>query len=57
MGVMIYDFHCKNCGLTLEAFVNNGSEDKPKCPKCDTEMVRLMPAPTWKWGGAGVRGF
>ena len=54
--MMIFDFHCEHCGLTLEAFVKNHSEEQPKCPKCDHDMKRLIPAPTWKWAN-GRRGF
>jgi len=57
MGYRIFDFHCDNCGLTEEAFVNNDSKEEPLCPRCKrAKMRRLMPAPMWKWT-AGVRGF
>lgn len=53
---LLFDFYCPNCKVTLEAFVENHSEEKPECPNCGTPMDRLFPAPTWKWA-AGSRGF
>lgn len=52
----IYDYLCEICGFTHEAIIYHESDDKLKCPVCESEMIRLMPAPLWKWT-AGCRGF
>ena len=50
MAYRIFDFFCEECRCTVEAMVPFGNDDVPACPVCDAEMVRLMPAPVWKWG-------
>lgn len=59
----IYDYLCGKCGTVAKdsmvlasAIGTKAEQDQTKCPVCGNQMVRLMPAPTWKWT-AGSRGF
>jgi putative FmdB family regulatory protein len=56
----IFDYFCKACEFKCEAEVpweDNPDELHPDCPVCEGKMDKLMPAPPWKWGGTGARGF
>lgn len=41
----IYEFECKNCGITFETFLVK-SEEKVFCPTCKSEkVVKLISLP------------
>jgi hypothetical protein len=63
MPYRVYDYHCPFCGVMVRdcmvksEFLDTECEKQgTKCPDCDKQMNRLMPAPPWKWT-AGARGF
>jgi len=37
----IYEYSCRNCG-TIELFQKVTDEKITKCPKCDTEIERVI---------------
>ena len=43
-----YEYECKNCGHTFEAFQSMKDESLKSCPRCGMEVRRLI------HGGAGV---
>ena len=43
-----YEYECKKCSYTFEAFQAMSDEPLKKCPKCKKELRRLI------FGGAGV---
>ena len=63
MPYKIYDYHCSKCGVLVHDcmvradFLDTDTEkDATKCPDCNWQMTRLIPAPPWKWAN-GSRGF
>ncbi len=47
----IFEYHCKQCGVTFEKIVLNREAPKPPCPNCGTpEPEKLISAP----GSVGV---
>jgi len=43
-----YEYECKSCAHTFEAFQSMSDEPLRECPKCGRELRRLI------YGGAGV---
>jgi putative FmdB family regulatory protein len=43
-----YEYECKKCGHTFEAFQSMNDEPLKKCPKCGKSVRRII------FGGAGV---
>lgn len=39
----LYDFHCSQCDAVHELLAR--SDDKPLCPTCGAEMIRLVSIP------------
>lgn len=49
-----YDYRCKACNYTFEAFQNMNEEPLKECPKCKSEVKRLIGAgagPIFKGSG------
>ena len=43
-----YEYECKSCGYTFEAFQNISDEPLCECPKCGGEIYRVI------HGGTGI---
>ena len=51
----IYDFTCKNCNTTFEAFAKIETRELD-CPECEGTAVRQISAPAFQLKGDGFYG-
>jgi putative FmdB family regulatory protein len=50
--VPLYEFECTKCHHRFERIQSVSAPD-PKCPKCDSEVERLLHAPAVQFKGSG----
>lgn len=43
--MMLFEFHCSDCGNIFEELVKNGSIYSTECPRCASPARRIISAP------------
>ena len=49
----LYEYQCPQCGEREEIIQRVSDPPQPRCPKCGTEMKKLISAPAIQFKGSG----